>query len=172
MREKRIRRLAVTKDGRLVGIVTERRLLSLAPVERILVPIDRSQTSQKALQAALDLAKSYSSTVTFLNVLKYPPSRDRDRLSEGLEREIEKIEENSKQLLDEALARAKETGVEASIRLEHGQPADRIIRIAEEEDYDLIIIGAKGMKTARSFLLGSVADKVSHHAACPVFIVR
>jgi len=72
MCEKGIRRLAVTKNGKLVGIVTERRLLSVAPVQKILVSIDESSASEKALDVALNLAKQYSSEICILHVIPYP----------------------------------------------------------------------------------------------------
>jgi nucleotide-binding universal stress UspA family protein len=53
-----------------------------------------------------------------------------------------------------------------------GDPADAILDVAEEKNADLIVVGNKGMTGARRFLLGSVPNKVSHHAPCNVMIVR
>ena len=53
-----------------------------------------------------------------------------------------------------------------------GDPADAILDVAEERDADLIIVGNKGMTGAKRFLLGSVPNKVSHHAPCSVLIIR
>ncbi len=53
-----------------------------------------------------------------------------------------------------------------------GDPADAILNVAEEANADLIVVGNKGMTGARRFLLGSVPNKVSHHAPCSVIIVR
>ncbi|HRV60538.1 MAG TPA: universal stress protein [Solirubrobacterales bacterium] len=53
-----------------------------------------------------------------------------------------------------------------------GDPADAILKVAEDLDADLIVVGNKGMTGARRFLLGSVPNKVSHHAPCSVFIAR
>ena len=52
------------------------------------------------------------------------------------------------------------------------RPADAILDVAEERDADLIIVGNKGMTGAKRFLLGSVPNKVSHHAPCSVLIIR
>jgi len=62
--------------------------------------------------------------------------------------------------------------LEASTRLETGQVADTIINIAKEESSDLIVIGSRGLSGAKRFLLGSISNSVSHHAECPVLIVR
>jgi nucleotide-binding universal stress UspA family protein len=53
-----------------------------------------------------------------------------------------------------------------------GDPADAILDVAEEKNADLVIVGNKGMTGAKRFLLGSVPNKVSHHAPCSVLIIR
>jgi len=65
-----------------------------------------------------------------------------------------------------------EAGVPYEILTEVGHPAEVIVRIAEDDGYDLIVLGSRGMTAFKSFLLGSVSDKVSHHAHCPVLIVK
>ena len=172
MREKGIRRLAVTQNGKLVGIVTERRLLSVAPVQKILVPIDESDTSQKALDVALDLAKQYSSEICILHVIQSPKIPVTIYTARMHEDEQETEEKKSKQLLEKAFAKATEAGVGASTRLGYGEPADKIVQIADEEGFNLIVMGAKRKSTMRRFILGSVSSKVTHTASCPTFIVR
>ena len=75
---------------------------------------------------------------------------------------------------EEALARAGSLAENTSFRthLFTGDPADAILQVAEDEGADLIVVGSKGMRGARRFLLGSVPNKLSHHAACGVYIVR
>ncbi len=70
----------------------------------------------------------------------------------------------------EAAIAAGVSGVETFAR--QGDAADAIIDIAEEQNCDLIVVGNKGMTGAKRFLLGSVPNKVSHHAPCSVLIVR
>jgi nucleotide-binding universal stress UspA family protein len=74
--------------------------------------------------------------------------------------------------LAEAAEAADAAGVEAHTHAREGDPADVIVDLAEEREADLIIVGNKGMTGARRFLLGSVPDKISHHAPCSVLIVR
>ena len=172
MREKGIRRLAVTRNGKLAGIVTERRLLSIAPVQKILVPIDDSETSQKALEPAFSLAKQYSSEICILNVIqssKIPATIYTVRIHEE---ERESARERSKRLLGKALTKAVEAGVKASMKSEYGEPADKIVQIAEAEGFNLIVMGAKRKSAMRRFILGSVTRKVIQTAHCPIFIVR
>jgi nucleotide-binding universal stress UspA family protein len=63
-------------------------------------------------------------------------------------------------------------GVEAECHARKGDPADALLQVAEENGADLIVVGNRGMTGAKRFLLGSVPNKVSHHASCSVLIVR
>jgi nucleotide-binding universal stress UspA family protein len=74
--------------------------------------------------------------------------------------------------LAEAVSLAQEAGVDANTYARQGDPADVIVDVAEEQGADLIMVGNKGMTGAKRFLLGSVPDKISHHAPCSVLIVQ
>src|ERR671925_442344 len=71
-----------------------------------------------------------------------------------------------------AAAQAQELGLEVASFARQGDPADAILDVAEEQRADLIVVGNKGMTGAKRFLLGSVPNKVSHHAPCSVLIIR
>jgi nucleotide-binding universal stress UspA family protein len=75
-------------------------------------------------------------------------------------------------VLEEASKALEEAGVDVETHAREGDPADAILDVAEEEKADLIVVGNKGMTGAKRFLLGSVPNKVSHHAPCGVYIVR
>jgi nucleotide-binding universal stress UspA family protein len=74
--------------------------------------------------------------------------------------------------LEAAAEVAREIGVQVDVYPRQGDPADAILDVAEEREADLIIVGNKGMTGAKRFLLGSVPNKVSHHAPCSVLIIR
>ena len=80
--------------------------------------------------------------------------------------------EDVEALLTETAAQVKKDGIEVGTFARQGDPADAILDVAEEQNADLIIVGNKGMTGAKRFLLGSVPNKVSHHAPCSVMIVR
>ena len=80
--------------------------------------------------------------------------------------------EDVNQVLEAAAGAAKQAGVEVATHAREGDPADAILDVAEQTKADLIVVGNKGMTGARRFLLGSVPNKISHHAPCSVFIVR
>jgi nucleotide-binding universal stress UspA family protein len=83
---------------------------------------------------------------------------------------------NPREDVDATLDRAAEAAVERGLDVEtfarQGDPADAILDVAEEQRADLIVVGNKGMTGAKRFLLGSVPNKVSHHAPCSVLIIR
>src|SRR6266540_7297259 len=75
--------------------------------------------------------------------------------------------------LRDAQEMAQGMGVkEVSVHPREGDPADAILDVAEEHGSDLIVVGNKGMTGAKRFLLGSVPNKISHHAPCSVLIIR
>ena len=74
--------------------------------------------------------------------------------------------------LSDAAEIAREAGVKVNTYAREGDPADAILDVAEEQNSDLVILGNKGMTGAKRFLLGSVPDKISHHAPCSVMIIR
>src|SRR5919112_92386 len=82
---------------------------------------------------------------------------------------------NEREDVDATLRKAgealSEEGVEVETFARQGDPADAILDVAEEQNADLIIVGNKGMTGAKRFLLGSVPNKVSHHAPCSVLII-
>ena len=75
-------------------------------------------------------------------------------------------------ILGAAAQVAERAGVQAAVHARQGDPADAILDVAEETRADLIVVGNKGMTGAKRFLLGSVPNKVSHHAPCSVLIIR
>jgi nucleotide-binding universal stress UspA family protein len=74
--------------------------------------------------------------------------------------------------LREAAETVEQAGVSVNTYAREGDPADAILDVAEERGADLIVVGNKGMTGAKRFLLGSVPNKVSHHAPCSVLIIR
>ena len=74
--------------------------------------------------------------------------------------------------LEAAAAEIRAAGVAVEVFARQGDPADAILDVAEERGSDLIVVGNKGMTGAKRFLLGSVPNKVSHHAPCSVLIIR
>ena len=141
----------------------------------IVVGTDGSETAGEAVRQAVDLAKQINAKVELVSA--YEPVSDQ-RLREERTEVPDDVQwmvnprEDVDATLRAAADRAKEAGVDVETYARQGDPADAILDVAEEKNADLIIVGNKGMTGARRFLLGSVPNKVSHHAPCNVMIVR
>ena len=141
----------------------------------IVVGTDGSETARKAVEAAAELARSLGSTLEIVSA--YEPVaglrlRDEARqVPPDLEWMINPREDVDA-TLREAAEGAAAAGVEARTYAREGDPADAILDVAEERAADLIVVGNKGLTGAERFLLGSVPNKVSHHAPCSVLIIR
>ena len=143
--------------------------------KRIVVGTDGSDTAAVAVEQAIGLAKITGASIDFVSAYEPVPQ-------ERIRSEAQEVpgdvaygvgpKEDVNALLDGAVGRAAEQGVQAKPHAREGDPADAILDVAEETKADLIVVGNKGMTGARRFLLGSVPNKVSHHAPCGVYIVR
>jgi nucleotide-binding universal stress UspA family protein len=141
----------------------------------IVVGTDGSDTAAQAVRQAVDLAKSVGAGLELVSAYEPVPAQ---RLSEERRQAPEDIQwainprEDVETTLEGAASVAREAGVPVNVYARQGDPADAIVDVAEEREADLIIVGNKGMTGARRFLLGSVPNKISHHAPCSVLIVR
>ena len=143
--------------------------------QRIVVGTDGSETATEAVRQAIDLAKMSGAKLDIVGAFEpIPQSRLREEASEapGDVQYGVSPREDVNVTLDSAVGLAKQDGVDAESYPREGDPADAILDVAEEIKADLIVVGNKGMTGAKRFLLGSVPNKVSHHAPCGVYIVR
>jgi nucleotide-binding universal stress UspA family protein len=136
---------------------------------RILVPIDGSEGAAHALECALSLAERLGGELTALAVEGRLPAYA------GSVGEVEEVKREKdaffSTVLDDAQARADEHAVALKTELVPGHAAEVITHYAKAHDHDLIVIGYRGHFLG-DFLLGSTADRVAHHAHCPVMVVR
>jgi nucleotide-binding universal stress UspA family protein len=141
----------------------------------IVVGTDGSETAEKAVREAVELARSVGASVSVVSAYA-PVSRRRIREEQREAPDDMQWMINAREDVDATLREAKEehedSGVEIETFAREGHPADAIIDVAEEQLADLIVVGNKGLTGAKRFLLGSVPNKVSHHAPCSVLIVR
>jgi nucleotide-binding universal stress UspA family protein len=142
---------------------------------RIVVGTDGSDTAKQAVREATELAKRTGASLDVVSA--FDPVKGSRLREERLEApsDIEYAvnpQEDVNAILAEAEKEITGAGVGVRTFARQGEPADAILDIAEEEGADLIIVGNKGMTGAKRFLLGSVPNKVSHHAPCSVLIVQ
>jgi nucleotide-binding universal stress UspA family protein len=142
---------------------------------RIVIGTDGSETAQEAVRQAIDLARQVGASLYVVSAYEpVPQSRlreERQQVPDDLAHTVSPREDVDATLI-ETEKRINESGVQVETFARQGDPADAILDVAEEEKADLIVVGNKGMTGAKRFLLGSVPNKVSHHAPCSVMIVR
>ncbi|MGI8511274.1 MAG: universal stress protein [Solirubrobacteraceae bacterium] len=141
----------------------------------IVVGTDGSDTAKQAVRQASELAKAVGATIDLVSAYE-PVSSARLREEQTqVPKDLEWMV-NPREDVDGTLAEAADTvkgeGVEVQVHPREGDPADAILDVAEERGAGLIVVGNKGMTGAKRFLLGSVPNKVSHHAPCSVLIIR
>jgi nucleotide-binding universal stress UspA family protein len=141
----------------------------------IVVGTDGSETAGKAVLQATELARQVGASVSLVSAYE-PVSGNRLREEK---REVPKDLEwmvNPREDVEATLKEAAENVAGAGVKVDtfarEGDAADAILDVAEETNADLIVVGNKGMTGTKRFLLGSVPNKVSHHAPCSVLIIR
>jgi nucleotide-binding universal stress UspA family protein len=142
---------------------------------RIVVGTDGSETAKQAVREATELAKQTGASLDIVSAFDPVPSsrlqQERLEAPADIEHTVNPSEDVDA-ILAEAAREVEAAGVKVQTFARQGEPADAILDVADEEKADLIIVGNKGMTGAKRFLLGSVPNKVSHHAPCSVLIVR
>ena len=136
---------------------------------------DGSETATQAMRQAVDLARAVGAEMELVSAYEPAPAQrlrdERREAPEDLQWTISPREDVDT-TLEAAASLAREAGVNARTYARQGDPADAILDVAEEREADLIVVGNKGMTGAKRFLLGSVPNKISHHAPCSVLIIR
>ena len=141
----------------------------------IVVGTDGSDTAGEAVRQAVDLARAVGAGLELVSAYEpVPTQRVTDERRAPAEEPAWAIppREEVELTLQMAARLAEEAGVAVNLYLRQGDPADAILDVAEERGADLIVVGNKGMTGAKRFLLGSVPNKISHHAPCSVLIIR
>ena len=143
--------------------------------QAIVVGTDGSDTAGEAVRQATELARIVGARVHVVSAYEPVGSarlrEERRRVPEDMQWLVNP-REDVERALEEAATSLRDLGVEVSTYARQGDPADAILDVAEEQKADLIVVGNKGMSGAKRFLLGSVPNKVSHHAPCTVMIIR
>ena len=146
---------------------TEERLT----IKSILVAVDGSAHSEKAIRYACAMGPTLGAEVVLLHVVPMVVSATpyHDTVSDQPFLSLQKVGED---ILEKAKRLANKCGCEVIDMISHGDPAVRIIDIADERGVDFIILGSRGVSGIKRLFTGSISDKVSKHAGCPVMIVR
>ncbi len=146
--------------------------MSIFPT-KILLSTDGSSEAVLASRTAAELAESTGSELHVVFVLPTRAPFEYEAMGFAIEGPHEEVKQEGRRRLDEYVSQIEEAGgavAEAHFRM--GQPADQIVRLAEELGMGMIVMGSRGHGGVRRSLLGSVSDSVVRHAHCPVTVVR
>ncbi len=149
-------------------------------IDKVLLPTDGSEEAEKAIAFAARLFANTSCKVVLLSVVEEPVYSA--FWSDGLiapevlmpppEELREELDKRAEEMLAESAKPLRDVGLEVIPKIRFGNSAGEILQECEEEDYEMILMGSHGRGALGGFLLGSVSNRVAHHAKCPVLIVR
>ena len=155
----------------------------------ILVGTDGSATAMRAVEMSARLANALGITPVVVTAYEPPTEQElkryradpQDPVAQWGSRTKDVPDEfrwriadaaQAKDVLERASEHAAKAGAEADVRAVEGSPAETLISIAENEGFDLIVVGSVGMSGAKRFMLGNVPHRISHHAPTDVLILR
>lgn len=140
--------------------------------QTIIAAVDGSEQSVHAASRALDMARLTGGTVTFVTVVRPPEGWwGLEGAPPSPEAMAAAVEAGRREVLDAVISQIDTEGVDYEVVEELGDPASRIIALCEESEADLLVLGRRGAGFVERMMIGSVADRLAHHAPCPVLIV-
>jgi len=138
---------------------------------KILVPVDGSDNSYRALEAALVLSEKLGSNISVINVMEQVPITHIE--SEKLLSELlEAYKKENQEILSKCSDIARQKGIAIKTVLLQGNPAPVILDYSKKENFDLVIMGSRGMGKFKELIIGSVSSKIVHHSPCAIMIIR
>jgi len=138
---------------------------------KILVPVDGSAAADRMIEAIIARKAQFKAPLTVLHVVNVDKLAFRMIPDFQLAMIRDSARKAGETLLNEQQARFAAAGVACEARLEFGSPRETICRIANDEKYDLVILGRRGMGEIRDALFGAVSNHVLHHVHCPVLLI-
>jgi nucleotide-binding universal stress UspA family protein len=140
---------------------------------KVLHPTDFSDCAAQAQALAVDLVGKLGGEFVLLQVLVETPLYGEGLLSGSHVQSVYDAQRRwAEETLEARVADLRQLGIKASWRVQTGIPYEEIVKIAEEERADMIVMGTHGRSGLNRFLLGSVAERVIRLASCPVLTVR
>lgn len=140
--------------------------------QTIVVGTDGSETAIRAVEHAAQLAQLTGARLHLVTAIPAMPAVVAPEMMQGIPSSwIDANLDAARTVLEAAASDIAEKGVEVTAEVGNGDPADCLLRACDTARADLLVVGNRGMQGARRFLLGSVANRCAHHAACSVLIV-
>ncbi len=141
-------------------------------MEKILVATDRSENAKKAVLRAKEVAQQLNASVDIIKVVNDRVVSPATTVNYHNAKTDEELQNFAEELLAEELKIFDDFEGKVNVKLRRGDPADVIIREATEDDYDLVIMGSRGLGTFSRAMLGSVSNKVLNHIQTDVWVIK
>lgn len=137
-------------------------------IKRILIPMDGSATSARALDQAIEIARSTHASILGLNVIPFLPAEFMPAVSPY------KIYQKKEAglFLEKAKYRAAKHGILFSYVILYGSPVEQTLAVAKSKKIDLIVVGARGKGRVKEVFLGSVSNALLHKSQIPILLVK
>ncbi len=140
--------------------------------QTIIVPLDGTDTSEQVIPLALDLAKKYSASLLFFRILSLPPLSWNLQTVPNFNQVQSSMSTVCIEYLEELRKRYAQEGLNIECQFSIGSAAEEILALAEKAPEAMIVMVTQGRDGLRRWMLGSVAERVSRYAPCPVLLVR
>ncbi len=149
-------------------------------MKKILVPVDGSEASQKSAQKAVEIGRLINAEITFVTVVNLPSEDkysyfgmstenafivNRNKMMQDL------IQEETK-MLDIIVRRLDCEGLNITKKIVVGKAAEEILKLAESESFDFIVMGRRGFSNFERLFIGSITQKVLASSTCPVMVIN
>lgn len=149
-------------------------------MKKILIPIDGSKASQKAAEKAISVGKLLNAELTFITVVNLPSEDKYSYFGMSIENAFEtnrnemlkKLVQQETRMLDIIVRNLNYDDLHIIRKVIVGKAAEEILKLAEDENFDLIVMGRRGFSNFERFFVGSVTQKIISASPCPVMVVN
>ena len=142
--------------------------MALKKIKKILVPLDGSKNSFRGLDYAISIAKSFQATITGLYVTPLSPPASKKQI--GYIRTY--LLKNADKFMEKAKTRCAQNGILFHKKMFFGDEGPKIIKFAQNQRSDLIVIGSRGMSNLKEMFLGSTSNYIIHKSKIPILVVK
>jgi nucleotide-binding universal stress UspA family protein len=136
----------------------------------ILIPTDFSELSKEAIDVGITLARALPARIILMHSINMPD--DLDELSAAYNEYYAYVRDQASGGLEELAKEIEANDIEAKMELVWGIPHEEIVRVAQEEEVDMIVMGTHGRKGWDRLVMGSQAEQVVRNAPCPVITLK
>jgi len=139
---------------------------------KIMVPVDFTSHTGKLVEYSVSMAQKLSAQVKFVHIAESFSGYDMLLVHPSFSQISEELKDKAEKLMENLIDEYKDQLPKVSGQVMIGDTVDKLLECAEKEHFDLIIIGTRGTRGLEKILMGSVADKMSKYAPCPILIVN